>query len=865
MQNSPYGQAPGYPSAPEHSRSYSSTSQLYNQPGPSTPGQTARRQGWREWAGDKFSKAKAKGIGLGLQFTGAEGGYAARGTAGSSTTSLPSPGSPPGADVTELVTLFPGWAAKRYANKAPSAEAPVPFELEVFTSGYVISYRNRDTMTRAHRAFLRLAKGFASLPKLVAEAAAPSPPNAAPRISRSTEDLLAETGPIHLPPRPDEMDAAYETAYRQDENQASELSQPAAKSKATRLAETEDTQPELNFQEQPPGESLVNMSTDNIHRMHSNFEERLKPFWSSVVPGRTVRIHIFASPHTEDGSHPNLDDLDDESYWQYNKPLATTEVMTGTDGSFQAGFTIGWDQLCHHPRALHIAFGQTAKEHDVIVVAELLKHPQASPSQSGSVPYTPYTSSRRPRPTSSHSSSSSSSAKQPSTRSQIHIPISYSPIRVVSDIDDTVKNSGVLNGARAVFFNVFAKELEECIIPGMGEWYSDMFKKGVRFHYVSNGPYEMITILHEYFALSQLPPGSVKLKSFARRSLFNGLLTGAAGRKRAGVEEILDAFPNSRFFLIGDSGEQDLELYADLARQRPSSVLGIFIRDVSTIEGVTDPIDDPTGWGAVVAHATSSTLGIDSEANLASDSESEDESDARPSNTTRRSMTNLLVNARKKTSSISSYLSSRDREGGDPSYFDANPGTSGRSSVYATEPEDFPANHPPLVDVDPTPRVEQVSSMQGATPRPRQAAQFITEGPKATPAPSINSRPRPASRASVTTPAAASLVSIAERRSQRSGDTASSISTASSVSSGRSRFSEGGHAIKEAFRVRVEKMARVSASAPAMEDRRRAELQLRVWRARTLVPNHIVLRVFRHPEECVEAGEVLDRELDQKH
>jgi hypothetical protein len=273
---------------------------------------------------------------------------------------------------------------------------------------------------------------------------------------------------------------------------------------------------------------------------------------------------------------------------------------------------------------------------------------------------------------------------------------------------------------------------------------------------------------------------------------------------------------------------------------------------------VTDPIDDPTGWGAVVAHATSSTLGIDSEANLASDSDS-DESDARPSNTTRRSMTNLLVSARKKTSSISSYLSSRDREGGDPSYFDVNPGSSGRPSVYM-EPEDLPENQARLVDVDPTPRVEQVAATP--TPRPKQPAQFITEAPKATPAPSINVRPRPASRASVTTPAAASLVSIAERRSQRSGDTASSISTASSVSSGRSRFSEGGHAIKEAFRVRVEKMAKVSASAPAMEDRRRAELQLRVWRARTLVPNDIVLRVFRHPEECVEAGEILQSELD---
>ena len=47
------------------------------------------------------------------------------------------------------------------------------------------------------------------------------------------------------------------------------------------------------------------------------------------------------------------------------------------------------------------------------------------------------------------------------------------------------------------------------------------------------------------------------------RSLFNGILSAPATRKRAGVVDILSAFPDSCFFLIGDSGEQDLELYAE--------------------------------------------------------------------------------------------------------------------------------------------------------------------------------------------------------------------------------------------------------------------------------------------------------------
>jgi hypothetical protein len=34
-------------------------------------------------------------------------------------------------------------------------------------------------------------------------------------------------------------------------------------------------------------------------------------------------------------------------------------------------------------------------------------------------------------------------------------------------------------------------------------------------------------------------------------------------------------------------------------------------------------------------------------------------------------------------------------------------------------------------------------------------------------------------------------------------------------------------------------------------------LQMRVYRARTQMPGHVPLRVFRHPGECVEVLEVL--------
>jgi len=91
--------------------------------------------------------------------------------------------------------------------------------------------------------------------------------------------------------------------------------------------------------------------------------------------------------------------------------------------------------------------------------------------------------------------------------------------------------------------------------------------------------------------------GSIKLRSYTGRSLFNGLLSAPAARKRQGVIDILNSFPESQFILVGDSGEQDMELYATVAMERPQQILAIFIRDArSPLNGEKpEPVEDPIG------------------------------------------------------------------------------------------------------------------------------------------------------------------------------------------------------------------------------------------------------------------------------
>lgn len=102
-------------------------------------------------------------------------------------------------------------------------------------------------------------------------------------------------------------------------------------------------------------------------------------------------------------------------------------------------------------------------------------------------------------------------------------------------------------------------------------------------------------MITEFFHLAKLPTGSVRLRSYGTRSLFSDLLSAPSDRKRDGVLEVLMSFPHSRFILIGDSGEQDLELYASVARDHPEQILCIFIRDVNTYDDGGGGIEDPIG------------------------------------------------------------------------------------------------------------------------------------------------------------------------------------------------------------------------------------------------------------------------------
>ena len=173
-------------------------------------------------------------------------------------------------------------------------------------------------------------------------------------------------------------------------------------------------------------------------------------------------------------------------------------------------------------------------------------------------------------------------------------------LSIISDIDDTVKISDV-SDRRSLLENTFLLDFRA--VPGMAPLYREWSETGVSVHFVSSSPWQLYAPLEEWLDASGFPRSPMTLKSvrFRDETLFNLFKDGTETKPEA-IEPILRRYSGRKFVLVGDSGEQDPEVYSALMRKYPDQVLGVYIRNVtgesargarlaSVFEGI-----DPDRW-----------------------------------------------------------------------------------------------------------------------------------------------------------------------------------------------------------------------------------------------------------------------------
>jgi hypothetical protein len=160
------------------------------------------------------------------------------------------------------------------------------------------------------------------------------------------------------------------------------------------------------------------------------------------------------------------------------------------------------------------------------------------------------------------------------------VKIAWSGWSVISDIDDTIKDSQV-SPLRQLLANTFLREFRS--VEGMAELYREWAIQGCQFHYVSSSPWQLLDPLQQLCAEDQFPPGTFHLRTFRLGTdLMRKMLLLRQRGKAIVIHSLLSTFPNRKFLLVGDSGERDPEIYCRAAQRFPNQVKGIYIRNVDT-------------------------------------------------------------------------------------------------------------------------------------------------------------------------------------------------------------------------------------------------------------------------------------------
>lgn len=167
---------------------------------------------------------------------------------------------------------------------------------------------------------------------------------------------------------------------------------------------------------------------------------------------------------------------------------------------------------------------------------------------------------------------------------QVLVPPKSAEFGVISDIDDTVVHTSATDRLKMIRIVLFHNAKTRIPFPGVAAFYRALKLgpdgRGANpIFYVSRSPWNLYDLFDAFFAHQDIPRGPL----FLRDLHFLESASKALGReqdKLSRIRKLLAIYPEMQFVLVGDSGQQDPEVYRDIALEHPGRIKAIYIRDV---------------------------------------------------------------------------------------------------------------------------------------------------------------------------------------------------------------------------------------------------------------------------------------------
>lgn len=168
---------------------------------------------------------------------------------------------------------------------------------------------------------------------------------------------------------------------------------------------------------------------------------------------------------------------------------------------------------------------------------------------------------------------------------EILVPPASARFCIISDIDDTVIQSRVSNFLVAARVVILGNARTRLPFPGVAAFY-DALRNGVTgdeknpIFFVSSSPWNIYDVITEFMDLQKIPKGPLVLRDWDIG--WSSLSSGIHVEHKTGViRDIMKLYPSLQFILIGDTGQQDPEIYRQIVAEFPTRVKAIYIRDVT--------------------------------------------------------------------------------------------------------------------------------------------------------------------------------------------------------------------------------------------------------------------------------------------
>ena len=177
--------------------------------------------------------------------------------------------------------------------------------------------------------------------------------------------------------------------------------------------------------------------------------------------------------------------------------------------------------------------------------------------------------------------------ERPPVQAPVHVADPHARTGIVCDIDDTALVTGLRRPLSAAWRTLTRAFAQRAPVEGMADLLTAVHEEhggdDGPVVYLSTGPWNFNEPLTRFLQRNGFPAGPLLQTDWGPSS--EGFFRDGRAHKRRSLQRLRADFPEVRWLLVGDDGENDPAIYEEFAREHPQHVLAIALRQVGADVG----------------------------------------------------------------------------------------------------------------------------------------------------------------------------------------------------------------------------------------------------------------------------------------